>query len=172
MPRAPKICSAQGCATLVRDGGSRWEEHKTARVNSSGPWGTSRTATRKHRERRLRVLGRDRYQCQLRYDGCLIAAHICDHIVPLAAGGADIDRNCRAVCGPCHRRITSREANYIQHGTGECPWPDDDPTLKAGPPSPPQPVGRRRKESQRDGPGTIKTAPKPTVMSTETPSQQ
>jgi hypothetical protein len=103
------------------------------------------------------VLARDRYQCQLRHDGCLIAAH---NLRPHCA----LDRWRRghrpelpAVCKPCHRRITSREANYIQHGAGECPWPDDDPTLKAEPPAPPQPAGAaqdisaRRPSDHQDG---------------------
>jgi 5-methylcytosine-specific restriction protein A len=76
------------------------------------PWknGRSRTSEREHKARRLRVLRRDRYRCQLAYPGCVGRATISDHIVNLAAGGADTDANSQAVCEPCHDTKTQREA--------------------------------------------------------------
>ena len=60
---------------------------------------------------RQHVLERDGGVCQLRLDGCLTTASEVDHIADVTMGGAVLEPdNCRAVCGPCHRRHTSREA--------------------------------------------------------------
>jgi 5-methylcytosine-specific restriction endonuclease McrA len=67
---------------------------------------------------RRRVLNRDEYRCQLRYEGvCIGHASQVDHIVNVAAslraGGtkqqADSEANCQAVCVPCHKQKTERE---------------------------------------------------------------
>lgn len=53
---------------------------------------------------RQRILARDGYRCQLRYDCCVGTATEVDHIVPFAHGGTEADNNLRAACGPCNRR--------------------------------------------------------------------
>jgi 5-methylcytosine-specific restriction protein A len=60
---------------------------------------------------RAAVLKRDQYTCRLRYPGCRIRATEVDHIVPAALGGSDDLSNLAAVCTPCHRHKTAREAN-------------------------------------------------------------
>ena len=68
--------------------------------------------TREHRftpaERRT-ILARDGYACQLQYRGCLGAATIVDHIVPLALGGTKGENlsNGAACCEPCHTAKTN-----------------------------------------------------------------
>ena len=58
---------------------------------------------------RLTILGRDRYLCTLRLDGCTGRAEEVDHIQPLARGGAKYDPlNCRASCAWCNRKRGSR----------------------------------------------------------------
>jgi 5-methylcytosine-specific restriction protein A len=60
---------------------------------------------------RLRVLKRDGYECQIRGPRCLVDASEVDKLVPLSLGGSDADdENLRAVCAPCHREKTAREA--------------------------------------------------------------
>lgn len=62
------------------------------------------TAWRKARRAQLE---RDRYQCQLRYDGCTLRATEVDHII-----GADRDpqhRQLRSVCHACHLKVTARQ---------------------------------------------------------------
>ena len=49
------------------------------------------------------VLERDSYRCQLAEPGCNGYADQVDHIVPLSAGGHELDpKNLRAACGHCN----------------------------------------------------------------------
>jgi 5-methylcytosine-specific restriction endonuclease McrA len=41
-----------------------------------------------------------------------------DHIVPLHLGGSNADANLQALCGPCHRDKTSREAALRTYAAG------------------------------------------------------
>lgn len=114
MPRAPRICNELGCSTLVYD-------EKRRRCDAhykpfGGKGGTSsRTTTSDHKRRRLRVLGRAGYRCEVRYpDICIGTATEADHVVALSLGGTDSDFNMQAVCTPCHRRKTSREGHAAQ----------------------------------------------------------
>jgi 5-methylcytosine-specific restriction enzyme A len=120
-PRAPKICNEPGCTTLVAG------ESRCAKHYSRNKWGhktgTNRTAKTGHKQRRERILRRDPL-CQLGYAGiCTGISTVCDHIVPLAAGGADSDANCQGVCEPCSNRKTSLEGHYIAGHNVPCPWP-------------------------------------------------
>ena len=96
------------------------------------------------------MLTRDKRVCQLRYDGCEFIATIAGHIVPVAAGGITdaAGRNGRAECKNCSTIHTRLERAFIQHGTGEQPWPND-ASLTAGP-APPKPKGARRNATQPD----------------------
>lgn len=113
MPRAPKHCGINGCTVLVHNG-QRCPDHQHR-------WGKGnpRTSTTAHRARRLRVLKRDRYQCQLRYDCCIGTATIADHTVALALGGTD--EVMQAACKPCHDRKSSREGHLAQGHTPKAP---------------------------------------------------
>lgn len=58
-------------------------------------------------QRRLRVLERDGWICQIGYtDVCTLRATDCDHIT---ASGPDDDWNLQAACQPCHLAKTARE---------------------------------------------------------------
>ncbi|WP_448389415.1 HNH endonuclease [Mycolicibacterium sp. XJ1904] len=109
--RAPKHCGIQGCQQLARPG-QRCPAHKHR-------WGRGdkRTGTTQHKARRLRVLKRDGYQCQLRYPGCIGTATICDHIIALGLGGRDADDNCQAACQPCSNKKASAEGHIAQGHT-------------------------------------------------------
>lgn len=167
MKRAPKPCNAPNCRALVRDGGSRCGTCKPAQPKASGTWGSGRTSTAEHRARRERILRRDQFHCQIRYAGCEVFGHICDHIIPLAGGGADTDANTQTACGKCHGLKTGREAKFFsaEPGSMNCPWDDSRYDLKAGPPAPTQPRGGQHKaRRQRGGPVTVATAPKPIII--------
>lgn len=114
MPRAPKVCNELGCAALVyAEGRRRCDVHYRPFGGKGGT--SSRTTTSAHKRRRLRVLGRAAYRCQIRYsDICIGTATDCDHIVPLTEGGTDTDDNCQSACRPCHLRKTSAEAHRAQ----------------------------------------------------------
>ena len=68
--------------------GSGWEEQAAAR----------------------RVLKRDGHRCYLRGQDCVGSATEVDHVRPISQGGTDTDDNKRAICVPCHRAKTAREA--------------------------------------------------------------
>ena len=55
-------------------------------------------------KRRLKVLRRDNWECQIRLDGCLGVANTVDHIHAKAWGGTEDESNLRAACGPCNKR--------------------------------------------------------------------
>lgn len=113
MPRAPKVCNELGCATLVYSERRRCDVHYKPFGGKGGT--SSRTKTSAHKHRRLRVLARANYQCQIRYaDICLGDATDFDHIVALSERGADNDGNGQAACRPCHLRKTSAEAHRAQ----------------------------------------------------------
>jgi 5-methylcytosine-specific restriction protein A len=71
------------------------------------------------------VLERDAYRCQLRHDGCTLVADQVDHIVPLSAGGAELDpRNLRASCGHCNasRGGKASMATIASYGRRRSRW--------------------------------------------------
>ena len=51
---------------------------------------------------RQRVLQRDGFQCQLRYDGCTGTATQVDHVISRANGGLDTLDNTQAACQSCN----------------------------------------------------------------------
>lgn len=153
-PRAPKMCSRAGCRKLGVNGTSRCIDHP--RPAWQGSTRGKATGSADHRARKQRVLTRDLGLCQLGYDGCTGKAYILDHIRPIAAGGAESDRNCQGVCAPCHDVKSRREREWLQHGIGERPWPSD-PALK-------EPDTQPRPAPRQGGPVRIILAPKPIQM--------
>jgi 5-methylcytosine-specific restriction protein A len=88
MPRAPKLCGREGCIELVR-GQTYCDLHAKERGWPRGT-GSTRTNTASHRQRRLRILKRDNYRCQLQYPGvCTDVASVVDHRQALGLGGQD-----------------------------------------------------------------------------------
>lgn len=71
-------------------------------VNGNKPHTTS-----KERER---ILERDNYRCQIKGPRCLGVATEVDHIDNTRNENYWRDRNKRAVCSPCHKAETQREA--------------------------------------------------------------
>ena len=59
---------------------------------------------------RPRVLMRDKYECQVRYEGCEGAATEVDHRVNLARNGSDAMSNLQAICSRCHKKKTAAES--------------------------------------------------------------
>jgi 5-methylcytosine-specific restriction protein A len=91
------VCGSIGCE---RHGRRAWRQKPPAnRYAYRGGWP----------ERRLRVLERDGYVCQLRYPGCLGRASQVDHIVQPEAGGTDSLENLRSACQQCHATRTGRQ---------------------------------------------------------------
>lgn len=60
---------------------------------------------------RRRILRRDDHECQIRGPRCLVDANEVDKVTAVSLGGDPTDDdNLRAVCRPCHRSKTAREA--------------------------------------------------------------
>ncbi len=115
MPRAPKMCGAEICSSIVPSGTKYCERHRREKQWRGGD--SRRSGTTAHKARRLRVLRRDNYFCQLRYEGCTQLATDVDHVVPLAEGGADSDSNCAASCSSCHTKKSSIEGHRARGRT-------------------------------------------------------
>lgn len=61
------------------------------------------------------ILERDMMLCQVCLDlGLLVPATEVDHIVPKHKGGNDTLTNLQAICSPCHKTKTTREAAEAQ----------------------------------------------------------
>lgn len=88
-----------------------------------GRFGDSRRGSRQSRgygaaweALRKRILSRDKGLCQVcQASGRISIAREVDHKVPKAQGGTDDDSNLQAICTPCHKAKTAREA---QAGAG------------------------------------------------------
>ncbi len=112
-PALPMLANEAAPAPLVHD----WQDKRrgtTKERGYAGDW----------KRRRLRILKRDNYVCQCdrcKAQGIVRPAHEVDHIVNLAQGGSDADRNLQAINTECHRLKTQREAAEGQsHGFGAC----------------------------------------------------
>ena len=79
---------------------------------------------------RARILARDMHLCQpCERAGKTTPAREVDHIVPKAKGGTDDPDNLEAICIPCHRAKTEREAaeaqgRRIKPRIGADGWPE------------------------------------------------
>ena len=110
MPRAPKPCGIKGCATIVPNG-QRCPEHNSGWKTAPRTASSNRTSTHAWKVLRTKVLERDRYQCRLRYPGCIGTATIADHIKAILLGGTDSITNLQAACQPCHAKKSSAEGH-------------------------------------------------------------
>lgn len=117
--RAPKICSAERCANLVYDGGSRCADH--ARPAWDGPRTESsrRTGTRHFNQVvRPAILARDGGRCRAMLDGCTRVAVEIHHVTEVVAGGSDELQNLISVCSSCHTKLgaaTAKSATRVAH---------------------------------------------------------
>lgn len=69
-----------------------------------------RVRGRKGQQMRKRRLAQDGWLCvDCKAAERVTAATVVDHIKPLALGGEDVDRNCRALCDDCHARRTAEQ---------------------------------------------------------------
>ena len=68
--------------------------------------------------RRLAVLERDEYLCQIDGPRCEQRASEVDHIVPRARGGSHDEGNLRSVCKQCHKERRRKEVPSV-------PWHPD-----------------------------------------------
>lgn len=86
------ICCEAGCPEIATDHG-RCAAHRKLVVGTG-----SRGSTRRQRQRRERILRRDKHTCFY----CGGPATTEDHLVPVARGGSESDSNLVAACGPCN----------------------------------------------------------------------
>ncbi|GHB30560.1 HNH endonuclease [Salinicola rhizosphaerae] len=105
-------CRSPGCRHTTTERHGYCDEH----ADKATGWtqrrrGQSGRGGRPWRRIRDRVLQRDKGLCQ----ACLRAGRVTpatevDHIVNLESGGTDDDSNLEAICSPCHKAKTAREA--------------------------------------------------------------
>lgn len=110
MPKLPpKPCTKPGCKAYATQR-SRCDEHQPPAWEGKGS-GSSRGYGWDWSRKRKRVLRRDGYICKalIECNGLARATEV-DHVVPKFEGGTDSDDNLQAICTPCHREKTRREA--------------------------------------------------------------
>lgn len=108
--RPPRPCAHPGCREVVSSG-CRCAAHRvteTRRQKRPDPFYIST------RWRRLRALVlRASPLCAL----CGAVATLVDHIVPIKAGGADLDpKNLRSMCASCHAKLPEHGYNSEERG--------------------------------------------------------
>lgn len=113
MPKAPRPCPAGDytCGALVYGTDRHCPDHKPQAWRGPRTRSSHTTSTTEWKRLRRTILERDRYQCQIRYEGiCIGHANQVDHVINTAAGGAPLDpANCTAACAPCNARKASLE---------------------------------------------------------------
>jgi len=81
-----------------------WRKQDKSPAYSQAAWKRARLAC-------LRAAG---WKCQARLDGCVGSASEADHVDGLARDPQH--RNLRAVCTPCHRKLTARQGTAARGG--------------------------------------------------------
>ena len=81
-------------------------------------WGSEQYSV-EFQANRPRVLRRDGYVCQVRYECCVGAATEVDHKLNRARGGGDAMSNLQAICVPCHKRKTAAESTAARRAIKE-----------------------------------------------------
>lgn len=89
--------------------GPRCPAHRRNETERSTRRGTSGYARQKTS---AQILERDLHMCQR----CGGRATVVDHVIPLARGGPDIDRNKQSLCQGCHDRKTASERRAGHRG--------------------------------------------------------
>ena len=85
-----------------------WHNDPASRKQSNATYGA------RWQKARLAALERVRWKCEARLDGCAGAATKVDHVL-----GAQADpghTTLRAVCSPCHRKITAQQGRGFRNG--------------------------------------------------------
>ena len=93
-----------------------WRKDEAARKQSNATYGA------RWRKARQRALERARWKCGARLDGCTGAATEVDHVL-----GAQADPEhtaLRAMCSPCHRKITAQQGGGYRRNPGGRGDPD------------------------------------------------
>ena len=122
MPATP--CRAIGCPHLVTsrlmrgycdvhaDKRTGWAKTQERKGNT-----TERGYGQAWRIKRVRILERDGYLCQVcKQAGKITPAHAVDHIINKANGGADSEDNLQAICKSCHKIKTQNESKIGEGG--------------------------------------------------------
>lgn len=112
--RAPRPCRAQMCRGTTTASHGYCQEH----AHLSSGWNKPGRATAQKRgyghdwkKRRDAAMVRDDWLCQpCKRKGRLTPAVEVDHVIPKSQGGTDDDDNLQAICDPCHKAKTAREA--------------------------------------------------------------
>ena len=122
MPATP--CRHRGCPNLVTsrlmrgycdvhaDKRTGWAKTQERKGNT-----TERGYGQAWRIKRVRILERDGYLCQVcKQAGKITPAHAVDHIINKANGGADSEDNLQAICKSCHKAKTQAESQCQRSG--------------------------------------------------------
>ena len=80
----------------------QWAGSRRRAARSGSGWDEQASARR--------ILTRDGRRCYFHGPDCIGHAAEVDHVRPFSQGGTDTDDNKRAICVPCHRAKTAREA--------------------------------------------------------------
>lgn len=110
MPRAPRRCPARDCTQLIRPPARYCPDHTIAWAGERTRSGQV-TSTAAWQRLRVQILNRDRHTCQINGPACKVHADQVDHIINIAAGGAQLDpANLQAACSACNARKAHAEA--------------------------------------------------------------
>ena len=114
VPRKPKRpCSYTGCGKLTD--GQYCDEHRQTAERQYNRYfrdpDTNKRYGRAWKKLRARFLLLHPLCEQCKGKGRLTAAEEVHHILPLANGGTNDERNLMALCKSCHSRITVKNAN-------------------------------------------------------------
>ena len=115
MPFTP--CRAPMCAGLVNPRDKKMRGYCDKHAHKRNNWHTKRTDTRqrmngyKWQQRRAERMALDGYTCVLceQLYNRLTPAEEVDHIKPVFLGGTDDLDNLRALCRPCHVKVTTEQ---------------------------------------------------------------
>lgn len=125
--RPPRACSRQGCSATTTDGTSYCPKHKPKQKSGWADYHKTKNGSSRHKagyghdwdKLRKSVLIRDRYLCQVCLKlGVYTQANQVDHIVNKALGGTNCAANLQAICSPCHKRKTQKEAALARYNKG------------------------------------------------------
>lgn len=112
MPSRPlSQCTVAGCPNLVARPGKCWQHQRETAIVTNMERRRSPAYGRAWRRKRHAWL-RDNPYCVV----CGAPATDVDHIIPLAAGGADDAANYQSMCSFCHKRKTAAEDGGFGNG--------------------------------------------------------
>jgi len=108
---AKKPCSKAGCRGYAAKDGRCYEHRREPWASNKGKTPTSRGYGAKWVKLRAMILLRDEYLCKpCQHEGYLTKATQVDHIKYKARGCTGDHSNLQAICEPCHKRKTRKEA--------------------------------------------------------------